>query len=358
MVAAGVSAYAAVHARVRAMYATMLSPGMWTRLCEASDFAATINVLKETVYDPHLIAVADTALTPRRAVYQIKGHLAEVCMTVIRWVPGHAYPLLLQLYRLFEVDNLKAVLRGIVAGASWDRVRYVLFPLVPLTVLPAQAMVESGGVSEAVEQLRGTPYYDTLSHAMGRYTAEQSLFPLEVALDLAYWRELWRDINQLPRQDREQALHLVGSLVDMNNLMWAIRYRVYHHLSEEEIINYTLPFGYRVQDEDIRAIAAGADISQVVEHVYPDLTDSSALIQELSDSRGGLSRLERRLQRLIAQRCQAAFAGYPFHIGIPLAYVLLSELEIQDLTVLIEAKAAQLPAADYQPYLVVGCIPG
>ena len=355
MAAAGVSAYAAVHARVRAMYASMLSHETWARLCEAPDFAATVNVLKETVYDPHLIAVADTALTPRRAVYQIKGHLAEVCMTVIRSVPGHAYPLLLQLYRLFEVDNLKAVLRGIVAGASWDRVRYVLFPLDPLTVLPAQAMVESGSVSAAVEQLRRTPYYDTLSHAMERYTAEQSLFPLEVALDLAYWRELWHDINQLPRQDREQALHLVGSLVDMNNLMWAIRYQVYHHLSEEEIINYTLPFGYRVRDEDIRAIAAGADISQVIDRIYPDLTDPSTLIQE---PRGGLSRLERQLQRLIAERCRTAFAGYPFHIGIPLAYVLLSELEIQDLTVLIEAKAAQLPAAAYQPYLVVGCIPG
>jgi len=337
------------------MYATMLSPETWSRLCDASDFAAAINVLKETVYDPHLIAVTETALTPRRAVYQIKGHLAESCMTVIRSVPGQAYPLFLQLYRLFEVDNLKAVLRGIVAGASWDQVRYVLFPLDPLTVLPAQAMVESGSVSAAVEQLHGTPYYDTLAHAMERYTAEQSLFPLEVALDLAYWRELWRDINQLPRQDREQALHLVGSLVDMNNLMWAIRYRVYHHLSEEEIINYTLPFGYRVRDEDIRAIAAGADLAQVVERIYPDLKDPSGLIQE---QRGGLSRLERQLQRRIADRCRTAFSGYPFHIGIPLAYVLLSELEIQDLTVLIEAKAAQLPAAAYQPYLVVGCIAG
>ena len=352
---AGVSAYAAVHARVRAMYATMLSPETWSRLCEASDFAAAINVLKGTIYGPYLTTVADAALTPRRVVYQIRGHLAEACATVIHSVPKHARSLFVQLYRLFEVDNLKAVLRGIVAGASWDQVRYVLFPLDPLTVLPAQAMVESGSVNAAVEHLRGTPYYDTLSHAMGRYTAEQSLFPLEVALDLEYWRELCHGIRRLPGRDRELALPLVGSLVDMNNLMWAIRYRVYHHLSEEEIINYTLPFGYRVRDEDTRAIAAGADLAQVIERIYPALTDTSALIQE---TRGGLSQLERRLQRLIAEKCRAAFAGYPFHIGIPLAYVLLSELEVQDLTVLIEAKAARLPATAYQPYIVAGCMPG
>ena len=351
---AGASAYAAVNARVRAMYATMLTYETWARLCDAPDLTATINVLKETVYGPHLTAVADAVLTPRRAVYQIRGHLAEVCIAVIHSVPRQAHSLLVQLYRLFEVDNLKAVLRGIVAGASWDQVRYVLFPLEALTVLPAQAMAESGSVSAAVEQLRGTPYYDTLSHAMERYTAEQSLFPLEVALDLAYWRELWHDIHQLQGQDQEQALRLAGSLVDMNNLMWAIRYRVYHHLSEEEIINYTLPFGYRVRDEDIRAIAAGADLSQVIERTYPDLTDAGALIQK---PEGGLSQLERRLQRQIAERCRMAFAGYPFHTGIPVALVLLSELEVQDLTVLIEAKATELPQTAYQPYLVVGCTP-
>jgi hypothetical protein len=38
-------------------------------------------------------------------------------------------------------------------------------------------------------------------------------------------------------------MKIIGSLLDMNNLMWAIRYKVYHKLSEEELINYTLPFG-------------------------------------------------------------------------------------------------------------------
>ena len=60
--------------------------------------------------------------------------------------PDHAQPVLLQMFRYFEVDNLKAVLRGIVTGATWDRVRYVLFPLGKETVLPAQEMVEAGSV--------------------------------------------------------------------------------------------------------------------------------------------------------------------------------------------------------------------
>ena len=349
----GVVEYAAINSRVRAMYSGLLTSQECVRLREASDLSGLIEVLKGTVYASYVTELEDRNLTPRRAVYEVRRHLADVYVSVIQSAPDQVRNLLTKLYRHFEVGNLKAALRGIVAGASWDQIRYVLFPFGPITVLPAQAMVEAGNVGAAVELLRGTPYYETLSHAMTRYTAEQSLFPLEVALDLNYWRELRKEMALLKDQDRAQAQHIVGALLDMTNLMWAIRYRVYHHLSEEEVINYTLPFGYRVRDEDIRAIAAGADIAQVVSRLYTNLHDVDTL---LHDPRSGLPELELQLQRFVAEVCRAAFSGYPFHIGIPLGFLVLNELEVQDLTVLIEAKSAHMPAEEFQPHLLMGPI--
>ena len=231
----------------------------------------------------------------------------------------------------------------------WDRVRSVLFPYGPMTVLPAEAMVEAGNVGAAVELLQGTPYYEVLSFAMKRYSAEQSLFPLEVALDLNYWRRLWQEARLLLGEDQGQALRVVGALVDLNNLMWAIRYRVYQQLSEEELINYTLPFGYHITDDDIRAIAAGADIASVVQRVYPDISGVEAILEE---PRTGLPRLESELKRHLLKQCMTAFVGNPFHIGVPLAYLVLSDLEIQDLIVFIEAKSSKLSDEEFRPYLL------
>jgi V/A-type H+-transporting ATPase subunit C len=348
----GVSAYAAIQARVRAMYSMLLTPQAWADLCEADDFSILIELLTQTAYGPYLMRVEDNLLTPRRAIFQVKQWITDTYLTVIQQAPAYTRPLLTQLYRHFEIDNLKAVLRGIVTGAAWDQVLYVLFPLGPMTVLPAQRMLEAGNMEAAVDLLRGTPYYDILSHSIERYLAEQSLFPLEVALDLNYWRTLWRDVNRLPNRDRAQALRIVGALVDMNNLMWAIRYRVYHHLSEEEIINYTLPFGYVVRDENIRAIAAGADIAQVVTRLYPQLTDVDALLQQ---PQHGLPELELQMQRHIADQCRIAFTGYPFQVGILLGYLVLTEWEIQDLTVLIEAKSARMSVEQFESHLLMGC---
>ena len=349
MAASGVSGYAAISARVRAMYSSLLSPQDLAKLSDSPDFSSLITQLKNTVYAPYLEDLKDKDLTPGRVDSKIKGRLADFYYSVIHMSPEHARPIIKQLYRYFEVQNLKAVLRGIVTDPSWERVHNVLFPMGTMTVLPAQAMVEAGNVSAAVELLQGTMYYETLSFAMKRYSAEQSLFPLEVALDLYYWRQLWQEAKKLQGQDRDQALRIVGSLMDMNNLMWVIRYRVYHQLSEEELINYTLPFGYHVRDADVRAIAAGADLAAVVGRVYPGIPDVNMLLEE---PRSGLPQLEQQLKRHVMKQCLAAFTGNPFHIGLPLAFLVLGDLEIQDLTVLIEAKSSQMSDEEFRPYLI------
>lgn len=362
MASGGVTGYAAISARVRAMYSDLLTPQDMLRLNDSPDFPTLFSALKTTAYGPYLEGLKDKEITPKQVINQVKKKLAASYYSVIQMAPENARPLLKQLYRYYELGNLKAVLRALVTvptwdtaeTALWDRVRDVLFPMGTASVLPAQAMIESGSVATAVDLLQGTPYEEALSFAMRRYSAEQNLFPLEIALDLSYWRRLWAEAKRLTGKDREQSTKIIGSFLDMNNLMWAIRYRVYHRLSEEEIINYTLPFGFRVQDSDIRAIAAGADFAAVINRIYPGIPDVNALLE---NPQNGLPKLEILLKRELIKQCLAAFVGDPFHIGIPLAFLVLSDIEVQDLIVLIEAKSSEMPEEEYRPFLLKAELP-
>jgi V/A-type H+-transporting ATPase subunit C len=350
MLTGGVSGYAAIHSRIRVMYSTLLTPADEAALRDVADLQGLIALLEDTPYGLYLTSTEEKNLNSKWVIHQIKHRLADIYQTIVHSVPVHARSLVLQLYRHFEVDNLKAILRGIVADSTWEQVQDILFPLGSLSVLPAQQMLEAGNIEAAIAQLSSTPYYDTLTHAQKRYSEEHSLFPLEVALDLNYWNKLWATASQLPGRDRAQAMRIIGPLVDMTNLMWAIRYRVYYHLSEEEIINYTLPFGYRIRDEDIRAIAVGSDPTRIVERIYPGLSNLESLFQE---PERGLPKLELQLQRRLRKQLKSIFTDYPFQIGLPLAFAMLNELEVQDLTVLIEAKATQIPAEKFEPYLLM-----
>ena len=65
MLGGGVSEYAAIHARVRAMYSSLLTPQMWARLSEVTDVTALIGSLKDTAYGPYLMRVEEENLTPQ-----------------------------------------------------------------------------------------------------------------------------------------------------------------------------------------------------------------------------------------------------------------------------------------------------
>ena len=355
MLTGGASDYAALHSRVRVMYGDLLSPRDVAGLREPAELSVFFGLLKNTAYGPYLADLDDKDINSRQIMHQVKNRVANAYLTIIHSAPSSTRPLLTHLYRHFELDNLKAILRGISAGSSWEQVRGILFPFGSLSTIPAEKMFEGGTIESAVAQITHSPYNQAITQSMKRFVEERSLFPVEVALDLDYWRKLWGIVNSLPRQDRAQALRVLGPLLDLNNLMWALRYRIYHHLSEEEIINYTLPFGYRVRDEDIRAIAAGADMARIVQRLNPDLSEVEELLREPEK---GLPRLELKLQRRLRQHLTTFFAGYPFHIGLPLAFVILLELELQDLIVIVEAKSVRMSSDETNAYLLLNTNPG
>ncbi len=348
----GVHAYAVTQATVRALMSDLLSPAQWAALISAVDYDAALSALARTVYGPYL-QIDRSLLTPRRVTYQIRRHLADVYAKMIRLSPAGARSVLRELWHHYEVDNIKVALRGVEVSAPWEQVLHLLYPMeqhVDIGVDTLERMVRARDVAGAIEVLRGTRYHPILEHAMTRYEIERSLFPFEVALDLGYRRNLWSTLNNLSSHDREMALKTVGTALDSDNLLWAIRFRVYHGLSEAEIINYPLSTGYEVKDDDIHDIAHGGDIGQVVFRVYPQLRER---LRGVSLTTGeGLARLEYELLKLLILRCRRMFLGSPFHIGLPLALVWLKEHEMRDVTVIVEAKASATAPEVFRPMLL------
>jgi vacuolar-type H+-ATPase subunit C/Vma6 len=348
-----VHAYSVTQATARALTSDLLSADQWETLIGAVDYDAALLALSRTIYGPYL-QIDRSLLTPRRVVYQIRIHLADIYAKLIRIAPEGARTVLRELWHHYEVDNIKGALRGVEVGAPWDQVLHLLYPMpryVDVGVETLERMVRTRDVAKAIGVLDGTRYHGILEHAMTRYEFERSLFPLEVALDLGYRRNLWSTLMRLSSHDREMALKTVGTALDSDNLLWAIRFRIYHGLSEAEIINYTLATGYEVKDDDIHDIAHGEDIGRVVFRVYPQMRERLRGVAFASGE--GLAKLEYELLALLISRCRRMFLGSPFHIGIPLALVWLKEYEIRDITVVLEAKASGARGEVFRPMLLL-----
>ncbi|MHB8993275.1 MAG: V-type ATPase subunit, partial [Chloroflexota bacterium] len=195
---------------------------------------------------------------------------------------------------------------------------------------------------ETMARNLGSQHYGAvLRSALPRYAAEQSLFPVETALDLHYYRGLWAAVRALPDPDRRVAQHMMGTRYDVLNVDWILRYRLIYRLPPEVIFNYTLPYGRRVDDTAIRR-AAPADSVDTIAAAMPEPYRS--LLSGLANLPDPLDRAELTLQRYLVRTARSALSGYPFQIGVALAFLWLKEAELHDLRAILEAKRYDRPA--------------
>jgi len=343
----GIFRYANLNARVRALASSLISEEGWRALLAAEDLQSLVESLREMSYGEPLPFPEEAPLPSLELFFE--QTLVREYEKFIALTDGAVQRLLKALWRRFELDNLKTLLRRL-AGSRAAWAEGLLIPL-RSSVLPISQLREAGDIQTAVDLLSDTIYGPPLASALERYEREGTLFPVEMALDIDYWRRAWEAVEGLRGGDRDWAKRLVGSRLDMVNITWAFRYRVYYHLSEEEIINYTLPYGYRSDDKVLRAIARGASVQEIISMVWgEDVPEFRGFITE--GGREPLQALEVALARLLCRLAREAFIGYPFHLGVLLGYLTLKEWEAHDLMVLAEAKAAGSPPGEIEAYLV------
>jgi len=344
----GAGSFGVLNVRVRAALAQLLTSADFARLMRAESSTAFANALAATAYGEYLVGSDLQEISSRRLGYQMRKRIPEKFKLFRDYAPQAAGRLIDVLFRLYELDNLKVVLRGINLGDKWQKVLYLLFPMGEFKSLPFQAMVETADLGSAIALTAGSEYYEPMRAALPRVAQEGTLFSLEVALDLNYWTRVWSLTNALKGSDRSLARELIAVIIERNDLIWAVRYARFHHLNEAEIINYTLGFSPKVPDSLLIDIANGSSLYDLLPRIYPDIQ----LEPRVDDMTYRLNGLEVALQRREQSLLRNKLSAYPFSIGGALAYLFLLEDEVRDLTMILEAVSLGLSRSSYQPYLI------
>lgn len=343
--------YAAVNARTRGLLARLIPDALWAELVVTSTLGEQLDILRQTWYAERLLDLTGDVSNVVGLERALWSHLAWAFRLPLRLMRGTSRELLDWYWRRFEVDNLKTVLRAAYHNTPGESFRDALIPLEASSTLPWDALIAADSVSAVVNQVRHTAYGPALDNALERYRREGVLFVLEVALDLSYIQHLRTLITQLRGGDRRAATRFVGTWIDAQNLLWAYRYRIYADFSPEEILNYTLHRGLRVDAEVVRAIALGAPLLEIVQQIWGNGLPDLETLQGIPE-RDALPRLELILQRHLWLEARQARNGYPLSLATVLAYEILLESETRDLMALTEGKAVGWTTEQIRPYLI------
>ena len=354
IVATAIPKYAAAGAQVHALSSRLLDTAAWRDLQAAKGLSETLSRLRMTAYAdlvPDDGQLGSLELTESR----LSGRGAANVQRAMTFLDGGARNLLAVWFRHYELENIKALFRAIDQGMDPEVIRRFLVPLGDYTSLPWEALIHETSVSALIERLVHTHYINPLRAAYRMYERDRSMFPIEVALDIRYYRDVAQAMDRLNGAERAAAVRIVGIRLDMLNILWALRYRVYYRLSAEEIVNYTLWHTVHTDVDMIREIALGADPRDIVERIWgPNAIDLSELADFGSDQVRLLPRMELLLERYWRRLALRELWSSSLHLGAVLGYVAVQEIEILDLISLLEAKGMGWNSERISQHLIRG----
>ncbi len=272
--------------------------------------------------------------------------LAEL-ETVVGMLEDEPRELLIRYRDRYALDNLHVVLRAVERREPYAAAEPLLVPVGQLGPgRTAEELASAASLAEAVARLEPRPFGEVLRRqvrAAGPGGVER--FRLEAAAEREVYEAIWAAARALPESDRRAATPLLGVKLDGANLLRVLRLRLDHGLAPEEVLAYAIRGGRYL----------GASERAVLAHEPPQDWASRLAATPYGAALAAVDTpwlLERALAQILREEAERALVGAPFHVGVPLAYLVLLELQAADLRRILAGRRLARPG----PWVRAGLI--
>lgn len=343
---ASVFKYSYPNAKVRALKSSLFTEDDFHALLQAGSYQEFLFHFQKTAY---MEEAADEAqgLTIPALTMLCYASLFQDYVKVIRALDGPLQNLFILLYQKYELINLKTVLRGLAGGIDAADIAPLLLPTTHHLLFDKDELLRLRKVTDVIEHLQGSFFQYPLNRALPRFEKEREFFPLEMSLDLHYYRTLWETVQKtISEPERDTIITIIGMLIDVVNISWIIRFKEQYQFSPEEILNYTIHHGHAFRLKDRRNLAEATSAAEIVAHLQKSPYGAMLSGHE------ALPTLHIVLTRYVLRQLRKYFQRQPFQIGVILGYLYLKEFEVSDLLTIAEAKKYGYSFENTQQYVI------
>lgn len=260
-------------------------------------------------------------------------------ITLASDIPAKARELIMFYLKRVYIDTLKYLLRLIYSKETTPFSSEDFF----VTTLEEKTELALIFRSESIESLINnlqTPWIvEALKSVLPEYNKQKNIFLLEHALDQSYYRQLWDVlIPSQNKRDGKMAQQIIGMEIDLINLNIVLRSKVLK-LPPDEIRSQLMLINYRLGSALNLAVKTSSfsdtiDILQTT--AYSDLV--RAIYRDYKEKDESIANMEQLQEEWFIQSLHTLLAGYPFHIGIFLSYIIFRFQEIKNLRIIFESK--------------------
>lgn len=259
---------------------------------------------------------------------------------LVRPLSGAERDFMIYWLRKLEIGNIKAILRGKIAGLSNEVIRSALVDLKQYTSLPIDDLLRTEDTAEMLRRLEAAhSFSDIARQARQVYEKKRELFALEATIGYRYYAGVLLRAKAVEESEREPLVRLVSQLLERVNLVWLLRYRFTYQLSPAQTYYLLVPCHCRhLVGADLYYLTQLQSIGAVIARLNPETQARLENVQSITAIEQVLEEMVREEARRVLKQNHAAMAR-------AFAYMLLRECQVNRILAVVKGRKLKLDTA-------------
>lgn len=323
--------YAYPNARLTAMEARLLPKARIKEIAmqKSCPKVKVIEALSSTDYS--LIKDIDAKNCEMRFSEYFVSHLYEVR----KFVPKTASPVLEYYMREWEIQNILNSLRIVANNIAFDKedIQYNFVDTDKFGRTAVQNIISSKDITEALEKLKGTAYWQTISDHLSKYPGDRNLGILESMLVSYSLMKLHDDAAgtdiRMTHTDKIIIKDYVGVKADILNIVTAIRSCLRKAADSDCRQHEMVQAGLFITPEKRESLCKSGTLDDIESIVSKTLYEE-AFHEGLNEFKktGKIDGFEERLNSCMTDYTKDLAIRYPFSIAALIGYATLKRREV------------------------------
>lgn len=242
----------------------------------------------------------------------------------------------------FEISDLIMILRKIAKSEDLNEAEKLFIHSQNYSSLPYGRLTSSKSVMQFIENLKGTPYYNSLKTVTDSDVVKRA-FHIEMKLQLLLYRTLFQKADRLNEADRRVANEIVGTKTDFLNVQWIYRAKRYYDISPDQILIYSLQKGEKLNFQRLRELCYSKSVEEV------QRLSNGFLRYEIFSKNDDLD-FERNIDNYIYSYIKKIKSNGT--IGTALSYIYMLDIVVREFITITEGIRYKLPKEQLKQYLI------
>lgn len=324
--------YCAISAKLKAMHKGCLKNADLEEMLKKKSVRDIYSYLRDnTVYHDELERLDSNDVHRGQIEAMLKSEIFSEFERVYNFMDLSQKRIMKYWFRRYEIEFLKDSIRYIFNGETSRSYEYsdeFMNFFVQHSKINTELAQKAQNFEEFIEACKDSMYYNLLARSS---SINADCFSICMMLDSFYYQSLWKAKDKYLSRDEAQSFgELIGSRIDMLNIIWIYRGKKYFKFEPDMIYTYLIPVG-RLTRDNIRMLVEAQSVDEMINAAAQ--TKYAALFDQVVD--GGYY-VEEQYRRLLKKFATDISVKHPLSMAAVLAYFYQREAEINVITTIIE----------------------